>query len=80
MTDDWKLVFNSFDDDELYDLRSDPDQMQNLSGQSDYEPIRRELYSAMWRFMLDYQDTYVNHYIASALADYGPGIVKRDSP
>jgi len=80
MTDDWKLVFNSFDYDELYDLRSDPDQMRNLSGQPEYEPIRRELYTTMWRLMLDYQDTYVNPYIASALADYGPGMVKQVRP
>jgi arylsulfatase A-like enzyme len=31
MTKDWKYVYNGFDDDELYDLRSDPHELVNLA-------------------------------------------------
>jgi hypothetical protein len=31
MTKDWKYVYNGFDYDELYDLRTDPHEMHNLA-------------------------------------------------
>jgi arylsulfatase A-like enzyme len=75
MTKDFKYVFNGFDRDELYDLRSDPDEMRNLANDADYEAIKREMCMRMWRFARQEGDEHLlNAYITVALAPYGPGI------
>ncbi|SCG37778.1 sulfatase-like hydrolase/transferase [Micromonospora coxensis] len=91
MTDDWKLVCNFFDDDELYDLRSDPDEMTNLLGGTRAErrvgvgpldivpehlrDVVRELYQQMWTNALKYDDEIFNNYIMTAISTFGPTIV-----
>jgi arylsulfatase A-like enzyme len=72
MTRDYKYVFNGFDSDELYDLRVDPDEMQNLVDNPEYESIKRKLCAQMWRFAYQEDDTAINPYITVSLAPYGP--------
>jgi len=72
MTRQFKYVFNGFDRDELYDLRSDPNEMNNISDDPAYEAIKRELCHRMWRFAWREDDTAINPYITVGLAPYGP--------
>jgi arylsulfatase A-like enzyme len=72
MTREFKYVFNGFDQDELYDLRSDPHELHNLAGDSAYDEVKRELCGRMWRFAHDEDDTAINPYITVSLAPYGP--------
>jgi arylsulfatase A-like enzyme len=72
MTSDFKYVFNGFDRDELYDLRSDPHEMRNLSDDVRYEEVKRALCARMWHFAYDEEDTLISTYITTALAPYGP--------
>lgn len=72
MTKDFKYVFNGFDFDELYDLRSDPYEMENLSCNPAYEEIKREMCKKMWRFSKQEDDGAINGYITVGLAPYGP--------
>ncbi|HUU59616.1 MAG TPA: sulfatase-like hydrolase/transferase [Phycisphaerae bacterium] len=78
MTRDQKYVFNGFDDDELYDLRTDPREMRNLAAEADLEPVKRDLVRRMWRFAHREQDTAINQYITVALAPYGPAEAFRE--
>ena len=74
MTKDYKLVFNGFDEDELYDLRNDPHEMFNQARNPDYEPALRELYGRLWDFARKEDDKVPNPYLTVALAPYGPGM------
>lgn len=87
----WKLVYNMFDQDELYDLSSDKNELVNListvgdtrrlgKGPLDAIPVHlrdrvEDLYSKLWRFSLSHSDENINDYILTALAPFGPGIV-----
>jgi arylsulfatase A-like enzyme len=71
-TKDFKYVFNGFDQDELYDLRNDPDEMVNLANEPAYEDVKRQMCARMWRFAHQEADTAINPYITVALAPYGP--------
>lgn len=82
-TKKWKYVFNSFDFDELYNLEEDPHEMKNLiyterPQDTEYAPIVRKLCKKMWQFAYERQDNCVNPYIMTAMAPYGPGIIKGD--
>ena len=72
MTHEFKYVFNGFDRDELYDLRTDPHEMRNLADDPAYEPIKRELCGRMWRFAYREDDAAINPYITVGLVPYGP--------
>lgn len=72
MTKDYKYVFNGFDRDELYDVRKDPNEMQNQADNPAYENVKRELCAEMWRFAYQEDDTAINPYITVSLAPYGP--------
>lgn len=85
---DWKLVVNLYDDDELYNLNDDPEEITNLLHQPTVErrvgvapledvpgPLRgvlEDLYGRLWRFALAHQDDIINTYILTALATFGP--------
>jgi len=71
-TREWKYVFNGFDDDELYDLRSDPHEMVNVAADPANKPVIRDMCRRMWRFAHRESDTCTNGYITVALAPYGP--------
>jgi arylsulfatase A-like enzyme len=76
LTDRWMFVYNGFDYDELYDLQTDPHQMQNLAADPAYRPVIRALYQRIWQFGMEHDESHINDYIMTALADYGPA----DSP
>jgi arylsulfatase A-like enzyme len=73
MTRKHKYVFNGFDEDELYDLEKDPQEMRNVAGRAEYEGAKRDLCRRMWRFARREEDTATNGYITVGLAPYGPG-------
>lgn len=73
MTRDFKYVYNGFDADELYDLRTDPLEMTNLARDPAYEEIKHELVRRMWRFAAEQNDELImNPYYTVALAPWGP--------
>jgi len=80
MTRDYKYVFNGFDQDELYDLRTDPDEMQNLAEDPACAEVKRELCGRMWRFAEGEDDTAINPYITVGLAPFGPAEAFRRRP
>lgn len=72
---DYKFVYNGFDYDELYDLKSDPGEMVNQAENPKYKRVMYEMNRAMWEFAKETKDTIVNPYIMVGLAEYGPGVV-----
>jgi len=72
MTREYKYVFNGFDFDELYDLRTDPHEMHNVSDDPAYAAVKRDLVGRLWRFAHREQDSAINRYITVGLAPYGP--------
>jgi arylsulfatase A-like enzyme len=80
MTKEYKYVFNGFDLDELYDLRSDPHETRNLAADPTYEQIKRHLCRRMWRFAYEQEDdAALNPYITVGLAPYGPAEAFKES-
>ncbi len=73
-TRDYKYVYNGFDFDELYDLRTDPYETVNLADRPEYEEVKRELVRRMWEFAAGEADELIfNPYPTVALAPWGPG-------
>ncbi|MCJ7701889.1 MAG: sulfatase-like hydrolase/transferase [Anaerolineales bacterium] len=77
-TKDFKYTFNGFDFDELYDLRVDPDEMNNLVDDPEYEAVKGEMCARMWRFAYQEADSAINPYITVGLAPYGPAEAFRE--
>ena len=73
-TTDFKLVYNGFDYDELYNLQNDPHEMENIIDDPDYAPVVKELYTKLWAFAKENEDNCINPYIMVGLARYGPGV------
>ena len=71
----WRYTFNAFDFDELYDLENDPNEMHNLINDSSFRDIVYMMCKKMWEFARRTDDVCVCSYIATALAQYGPGII-----
>jgi arylsulfatase A-like enzyme len=78
MTDDWKFVYNAFDEDELYDLRDDPEQLRNLAGDPQFAGVIRDLSKRLWQFAYEQEDSCVNPYIMVGLAPHGPGVIYQE--
>ena len=75
-TRDYKLTFNGFDQDELYDLRHDPHEMVNQADNPKYASVKKDLYRYLWQFAYQNDDHFAaNPYITVALAEYGPGVI-----
>ena len=70
--DKWKLVYNSFDYDELYNLDIDPDELVNLAADEKYKDIKKSLYRELWSFAESVNDKCLNPYIMVGLAEFGP--------
>lgn len=73
----WKLVFNGFDFDELYNLDEDPYEMHNLAEEPAHTDRMREMMAQVWRVIRDTGDhTLLNsHYPILRVAPYGPEIL-----
>jgi N-acylglucosamine 2-epimerase len=52
----WKYVFNTFDQDELYDLAADPHEMHNLAGDPGCRPVLERMAARMWQTIRDTGD------------------------
>lgn len=70
----WKLVFNGFDEDELYDLDKDPGEMNNLAGFPEYQERYRQLMKKVWKKIHDSQDRALmgTHYQPMRMGIVGP--------
>lgn len=55
-TERWKLVYNPWDVDELYDLENDPWELDNLAGDPAHAQLQRALEARLWRWMHDTAD------------------------
>ena len=51
-----KYVFNGFDEDELYDLATDPHEMHNLAGDPAAQPLLEAMAARMWQIMHETKD------------------------
>lgn len=49
--DNYKYVFNGFDEDELYDLSTDPHELHNRANDPTLRPILEELAGRMWQII-----------------------------
>ena len=58
VTEDFKLVINLFDTDELYDRRNDPDEMNNLIDVAEFTSIRDALHDRLLARMDAIRDPY----------------------
>lgn len=70
----WKLVYNSFDYDLLFDLENDPLELHNVIDRPENREVVRQLWKKLWTFARRTGDTAISPYIMVALAPYGPGI------
>lgn len=77
--DNMKYVFNAFDEDELYDLTHDPDELMNVSRQPDYQEIKKKLCEQMWEIIKDTEDSTLAdaEYYLMRFAPVGPGEKKQ---
>ncbi len=74
---DWKLVWNGFDVDELYDLRHDPQELVNRIDDPACDEHVRRLMRIAWRKIREFDDHPLGraNYGSLRLAPYGPGIL-----
>jgi len=73
---DWKFVFNGFDFDELYDLKNDPHEMDNLAGDPAHGERVRDMMSGVWRIVRETGDRAIgeSHYYSMRIACVGPNV------
>ena len=73
----WKFVFNGFDYDELYDLESDPHEMNNLAQDPAQRPRIESMMKEIWRIIRDTGDRALleTHYAPMRIAAVGPAIL-----
>lgn len=72
--DDAKYVFNTFDDDELYDLERDPNELLNVADDAEYEETKKALSERMWEIARETGDYQISelHYGMHRFAPVGP--------
>jgi len=77
---DYKYVFNGFDQDEFYDLKSDPHELHNLAQEAHLRPIIEEMAARMWNVMHATQDTNMieAEYGMFRFAPVGPSIINQN--
>ena len=78
--DDLKYVFNAFDEDELYDLKADPDELMNLKDHPAYQERKKQLCEQMWQKIKDSEDATLMdaEYYLMRFAPVGPGEKKQN--
>lgn len=74
---DWKLVWNGFDFDELYNLADDPCEMRNRIDDPDCDSVVRKLMQQAWRIVNETNDHPLggSRYPVLRAAPYGPAVV-----
>jgi arylsulfatase A-like enzyme len=74
--EDWKLVHNGFDFDELYNLRDDPAELTNLALRPDAAAHLRRMTAGLWRRLRETGERNVlgASYPPLRLAPFGPGV------
>ena len=77
----WKLVWNGFDFDELYNLDDDPNEMSNLIDDHAYAETVQSLMRYAWERIKETGDKALwnSHYPVLRLAPFGPNILE-DNP
>ena len=50
--------------------------MRNLIREGGYQPVVRGMYEKLWRFAYDHRDGLGDPYITTALAQFGPGVMR----
>jgi arylsulfatase A-like enzyme len=72
--DDWKLVFNGFDEDELYDLAADPFELVNRVDDPDCVDRLRDMMGQLWSWVDSSGDRSLlnSQYPPLRIARYGP--------
>lgn len=72
--DHWKMVFNGFDYDELYDLDNDPHEMTNLINEEENQELVKELMARIWRRIEETGDRSIleTHYYPMRFGAVGP--------
>jgi choline-sulfatase len=72
--ENWKFVFNGFDFDELYDLSTDPSEMQNLAGDPTQQSRIEAMMCDVWDWIRRTGDRAIleTHYYSMRLATVGP--------
>jgi len=72
--DHWKLIFNGFDFDELYDLDNDPNELNNLIDRPECQEISKQLHKKLWAKLDETGDHSLarSAYPILRLATYGP--------
>ena len=72
----WKLVFNGFDYDELYNLEEDPHELCNLAGDSACDAVRQRLMAEIWRVAHRTGDQVLlgTHYAPMRFGVVGPSV------
>lgn len=71
----WKLVWNGFDFDELYNLDEDHGEMRNLAEQPEHQDRLRAMLRQAWAIVGETEDAPLrdSFYPSLRLATYGPG-------
>ena len=72
--DHWKMVFNGFDYDELYDLDKDPYETTNLIKEEDHQELVEQLMARIWKRMEETGDRTIleTHYYPMRFGAVGP--------
>ncbi len=72
--DNYKYVFNGFDEDELYDLAADPHEMRNLARNPAGRPVLEAMAGRMWQIIRQTDDAnmYQAQYGMFRFAPVGP--------
>ena len=74
--ENYKYVFNGFDEDELYDLAADPHELQNLAGAPAAQPTLESMAGRMWEIIRETGDAnmYQAQYGMFRFGPVGPEI------
>ncbi len=74
--ENYKYVFNGFDEDELYDLAADPHELQNLAGAPAVQPTLESMAGRMWEIIRETGDAnmYQAQYGMFRFGPVGPEI------
>lgn len=74
----WKLLFNGFDFDELYNVQDDPYEMNSLVADPAYQDRLRGMMQAVWRKVRETGDhpLWNSHYAGLRAAPFGPLIAE----